>query len=385
MKKRMLLILGCILILCGCSNPDAFDPFSGEGYTQADIGIGNGWNLGNTLDACSYGNKINLGLDTEASWGMPYTTQAMISAIAQKGFKTIRIPVSYHNHITEGTNYTIDSAWMARVKTIVDWSLTAGMKVIINIHHDNLLSAELKTTYGFTVNADSGEQTTSKKYIERIWTQVADCFKSYDDHLIFEVLNEPRNRDASNDGFSGASNLSTLNKIIREYEQVALNAIRASGGKNASRYVMVPPYAANPDMTTGWSLPNESAPKKLIVSVHAYTPYEFCMNTASTKNFTDSYKGSVDWLFTNIKTNFTAKGIFVVIGETSASDKNNLAERKKWFSYYYDKADSANIPVIVWDNMLVYPQGDDAGERHGYFNRDTLSWFFPTLIDEMVK
>lgn len=351
--------------------------------------LGNGWNLGNTLDANTNGTKNNLGLSTETSWGMPETTLSMIKSVRAKGFKTIRIPVSWHNHIMD-SNYTIDSAWMSRVKTLVDWAIDSDMTVIINIHHDNLSEEQMALCYGFCVpeNPNSPLKKQSVSYIKAVWKQVALYFKDYDDKLIFEVLNEPRCIGKSYEWNTPAgteSQVFSANKIICEYEKVALDTIRATGGKNSSRYVMIPPYAANPDMRNGWSLPEGSSSERLIVSVHAYNPYEFCMKDMSVTNFTQSHKASIDNMFNSLGKDYVSKGIPVVMGEASASDKNNNDERKKWIEYYYGKAKALGIPVILWDNMVVYPDGNDAGERHGWFNRRNLSWFYPGLVDLMVK
>lgn len=339
---------------------------------------GNGWNLGNTLDANSYGDKENKGLSTETSWGMPTTTQEMIKAVAAAGFKTIRIPISWHNHITSDA-ITIDLKWLDRVKTIVDWSLDAGMKVIINIHHDNLTEAQMATTYGFCVPEDSAStlKTDSEKYIKEIWAGVAAYFILYDDRLIFELLNEPRavgksyEWNASTD--EEKNKVKAANAIIKAYEQEALNAIRGTGGNNATRYLMVPPYAASPSMMDGWSLPTDSASGKLIVSVHAYTPYDFCMG--KDKTFTDAHKSNIeDWLFATLKRDYVFYNIPVIIGETSATDKNNYAERLKWAKCFFGAAKANGISCLLWDNMVVYPKGEEA-ERHGYFNRKDLSWY----------
>ena len=153
--KTMLAIFSIALFLTACAsdngaakepeivmpivvNPTIPETASVPEYAKsAFTSWGNGWNLGNTLDAKSDGDKANKGLSTETSWGMPKTTKAMIDAVAAKGFKTIRVPVSWHNHIVDA-NYTIDTKWLERVKEIVDWSLESGMNVIINIHHDNM-------------------------------------------------------------------------------------------------------------------------------------------------------------------------------------------------------------------------------------------------------
>ena len=339
---------------------------------------GNGWNLGNTLDAKSDGSKKNLGLSTETSWGMPKTTKAMIDAVAAKGFKTIRVPVSWHNHIID-TNYTIDTKWLERVKEIVDWSLEAGMNVIINIHHDNMTEAQMGANYGFCVpenNAALKEQSLA--YIKAVWTQVAAYFKDYGNKLVFEVLNEPRAVGKSYEWYapSGDANVTAANKIIMEYEKAALDIIRASGGNNATRYVMIPTYAANPDLTYGWKIPEG---ENLIVSVHAYTPYEFTMNNKN--SYDSSVEGDINWLFQNVK-NFKLP---VIIGEMSASDKNNTADRLNWFKYYCSKAKENNVPIILWDNMVVYPNGTNKAERHGYFNRNKLSWWHEEMVDCMTR
>ena len=381
MKKALFSILACIFMMSIISCPETEEEEKMNEVVAGFVsGLGRGWNLGNTLDATG-----KSGLESETSWGMPETTKEMIDAVAERGFKTIRIPVSWHNHIID-TNYTIDPEWMARVKTIVDWSLKAGMKVIINIHHDNLSEAQMSSTYGFCVPENNEDlKNQSLLYIKAIWKQVADYFKEYDERLIFEVLNEPRAVGKSYEWNGSGTSVSNANKIIREYEKAALSEIRASGGNNLSRYVMVPPYAASPNMTAGWSLPSDSVANKLIVSVHAYTPYTFCMSTNAVTSFGQAQKGEVDWLFKSLETSFINKGIPVVMGEASASDKNNTNERKKWAEYYYGKSYGCGIPVILWDNMVTVSDGGDinSGECHGWFKRSDCTWYFSEIINAM--
>lgn len=394
--KTMLAIFSIALFLTACAsdngaakepeivmpivvNPTIPETASVPEYAKsAFTSWGNGWNLGNTLDAKSDGDKANKGLSTETSWGMPNTTKAMIDAVAAKGFKTIRVPVSWHNHIVD-TNYTIDTKWLERVKEIVDWSLESGMNVIINIHHDNMTEAQMSSNYGFCVPEKSTAlKELSLAYIKTVWTQVAAYFKDYGNKLVFEVLNEPRAVGKSYEWYapSGDANITAANKIIVEYEKAALDIIRASGGNNATRYVMIPTYAANPDLTYGWKMPEG---ENLIVSVHAYTPYEFTMNNKN--SYDSSVEGDINWLFQNVK-NFKLP---VIIGEMSASDKNNTADRLNWFKYYSAKAKENNVPIILWDNMVVYPNGTDKAERHGYFNRNKLSWWHEEMVDCMTR
>lgn len=356
--------------------------------TRFAAGLTNGWNLGNTFDAHNSGAGYrNEGLKTETSWGMPETTKAMIDAVSAKGFKTIRIPVSWHNHIVKKDvkEYIIDEAWMARVKQVVQWALDDGMFVILNIHHDDLNNAEMKTLYGYCVDKNPNTQVISKNYITSVWKQVATAFAGFDNRLVFEILNEPRYRDGANNGFTAPSDVSKYNEIIASYEIQAIKVIRSIPG-NENRFIMVPFYAANPYSSEGWKLPEDTAKDKLIVSVHAYNPYGFAMYDGSEHlTFTDSDKGEIEWLFTMLNNQWVSKGIGVVMGEASASDKNNTSERKKWIQTHYSCSKRYGIPIILWDNMETYRQGGNLSEFHGWFNRKNCSWFFESLIDEMIR
>ncbi|MBQ4378830.1 MAG: glycoside hydrolase family 5 protein [Treponema sp.] len=393
MKRKIFHCLALLFVILSFSACGALD--DDEVYAlDFSKSLSNGWNLGNTLDAKSDGDKTNKGLSTETLWGMPETTEAMIKAVYAKGFRTIRIPVSWHNHITD-SSFTIDSEWMARVKTVVDWSLAAGLKVIINIHHDNLSESQMSSTYGFCITSDSEKKAASLSYIKSVWSQIAQTFKDYDNRLVFELLNEPRAVGTKYEWSTGsyAAEVRAANVLIMEYEKAALDTIRATGGNNLSRFIMIPPYAASPDMTAGWSLPKDSskAPvSHLIVSVHAYTPYVFCMGTSSNKTFTNSTRDEIDWLFSGLNSNWVSNGTAVVIGEMSASDKNNTEDRSKWASYYGQKAKSNGIPVILWDNMVRSTASGgngsiESGECHGYFDRKNLSWWFEGIVKEIAK
>lgn len=398
-------VSAAVILTLSCSAPNANNnyvpsvpgidtPVDGLSSVQFASAMQSGWNLGNTFDSAEYGNKNNKlkasnGKSYETAWGMPETTEKMIYTVAAKGFKTIRIPISWHNHITDGDNYTIDPEWLARVKVVVDWARKNKMFVIINIHHDNLTSAQMSTTYGFSVNPySSSEQETSKKYIKRIWEQVADYFKDYDNHVIFELLNEPRNMDLANPFNPSSSEESDCNGVIKQYEQVALDAVRASDGNNANRFVMVPYYAASPWKNSSWSLPTDSASDKLLISTHAYDPYTFAMYDVSTDNtdFSESVEGAeLKNLFDSLNTKWVSQGHGVVMGEGSCSDKGNTSDRLAWFKSYVAKAKAINCPLILWDNMATISTGaTDASERHGYFNRNNCTWYFEELVNAMI-
>ena len=356
-----------------------------------------GWNLGNTLDA-SNTTSNNSGLAEETSWGMPRTTKAMIKAVADAGFKTIRIPVSWHNHLTNTTNYTIDSEWMARVKQIVDWAIEEDLYVILNVHHDNQEAGKLGKgagLFGFAVSPDNESiKIASKKYLESVWRQIATTFNNgYGDKLIFEVLNEPRAISTNLEwNIDDAPTAKKYSAVITEYENVCIAAIRATGGNNSKRFIMVPAYAAtgtHPVMLSSYKFPTDTASDKLILSTHAYSPYNFAMaNSDSIFGIDD--QSTLDFNFSYLKANYTDKGIGVVMGEASASNKSNTAERIKWSKYYFGKAKEAGIPIVIWDNMVSDADGNENvkggfnGEHHGWLDRKSGKWYFPSIIKAMM-
>ena len=357
-----------------------------------------GWNLGNTLDA-----------DTETYWGAPKTTKAMIDAVAAAGFKTIRIPVSWSKHVS-GSEYEIDSSWMARVKEVVNYAVDNDMYIILNVHHDNYYAGkeyenggqkvkglDNSDVSGYAIAPDSQVlQTKSKNYLRSVWTQIANEFATYNDKLIFEVLNEPRAVGTSYEwGFNGndLNNLPAYTNVITDYEEVCIAAIRAVSG-NENRFLMVPGYAASgadPNLLKNYNLPSDTATDKLILSTHAYSPYNFAMANSDSV-FGDDDKSSLDAIFSYLKTAYTDKGIGVVMGEASASNKANDVERIKWVEYYFGKAKAAGIPVVLWDNMVFDADGHEGpagnafnGEHHGWLDRQSGTWYFPSIIEAMMN
>lgn len=344
--------------------------------------MGFGWNLGNTLDATVV--LLNGGLSTETTWGMPKTTQAMIKDLKQKGIKTIRIPVSWHNHIIN-RQYTIDPKWMLRVKEIVDWAIEEDMYVIINCHHDNnLIANTCNFGNGYYPAKKCSEE--SKLFLSNIWFQICLAFNDgYDEHLIFETMNEPRLAALSNEWWFNEGDPSGTEavKIINEYNQLILNVIRASGGNNSERIVMFPSYAANPQlaMYQDFKVPQDSSENKLILSAHMYTPYDFAMGEGRDK-FDESVKNDLTAILNGVKYKFQDNGIPVVIGEMGATNKNNDAERAKWFAYFVGTAKDYGMACIVWDNMS--PNNSQKSERYGYYDRRNLKWYFPEVIQAAI-
>ncbi len=372
---------------------------SGETLKNADTeaileDMGLGWNLGNSLDATG-----GSGLDTETSWSNPKTTQALIDKVKSLGFNTVRVPVSWGKHVS-GDNYTIDSAWLARVKEVVDYCYKNDMYVILNIHHDTK-SSESASGAGYYPR--SSAYSSSEKFVTSVWSQMAEYFKNYDYHLIFETLNEPRLIGTGYEWWFNKWNIPSEVKdaidCINKLNQKAVDTIRDTGSNNRGRLIMCPGYDASIDGATvsGFKLPTDISGNKnrIAVSVHAYSPYNFAMNIDTSNGATSTYssyiKDELKNLFSTLKSNFRDKGIPVVIGEFGSTDKNNTAERVKWATDYTALAKKNKIPCVLWDNnaFAVYNGSSIVlnSEYHGYINRKNNTVTSPAkdVIEALMK
>lgn len=372
---------------------------SGDTLKNADTeaileDMGLGWNLGNSLDATG-----GSGLDTETSWSNPKTTQALIDKVKSLGFNTVRVPVSWGKHVS-GDNYTIDSAWLARVKEVVDYCYKNDMYVILNIHHDTKSSASAS---GAGYYPRSSAYSSSEKFVTSVWSQMAEYFKDYDYHLIFETLNEPRLIGTGYEWWFNKWNIPSEVKdaidCINKLNQKAVDTIRDTGSNNRGRLIMCPGYDASIDGATvsGFKLPTDISGNKnrIAVSVHAYSPYNFAMNIDTSNGATSTYssyiKDELKNLFSTLKSNFRDKGIPVVIGEFGSTDKNNTAERVKWATDYTALAKKNNIPCVLWDNnaFAVYNGSSIVlnSEYHGYINRKNNTVTSPAkdVIEALMK
>ncbi len=377
------------------SNPDPYDQPSeqpsGNGSTDktatevvSDMTVG--WNIGNSLDSFGQKDSYPYTVSNETYWGNPKTTKALIDEVAKAGFNTIRIPVSWGQYTT-GSNYQIPDFFMNRVKEVVDYCIANDMYVILNSHHD------INDQYCFYV-PNNANKSRSEAYFKSIWTQIGNEFKNYDYHLVFETMNEPRLVGHSEEWWfprnNPSSDIQQAVACINDYNQVALNAIRATGGNNATRCVMVPGYDASIEgcMTDGFKMPSDSASNRLILSVHAYIPYYFALasDTYVTK-FDQSNKSDIDTFFSDLNSKFLSRNIPVVVGETSATNRNNTAERVKWADYYWSAAAKhSNAAMVLWDNNIYdnNSAGSD-GECHRYIDRNSLQWCDPEIITIIMK
>ncbi len=343
--------------------------------------MGVGYNLGNTFDAYSDptpGDEMS----TETCWGNPVTTEQMIRDIHAYGFDTIRIPVSWHNHVDADVN--ISEQWLARVNEVVDWAIDDGMYVIINIHHDN--HPEANGLY-----PDKAHMDQSKKYVSRIWEQVSARFADYDEHLIFEAMNEPRLVGTDHEWYIEDGNAECREAIecINELNQLFVDTVRASGGNNSTRYLMCPGYCASVEGGTNpfYELPTdtEGNESKIILSVHAYTPYNFALEYPGVKDFdVDNKERTTDInnFMNRLYMDYVTQGIPVVIGEFGSRDKGgNLQDRVNFSAYFVAMSRARNIPCAVWDNGAF----DGDGEIFGLYDRRNPSDSVTDIISALMQ
>ncbi len=326
-----------------------------------------GWNLGNSLDAFSA-----KGLDSETSWGNPKTTQKLVDDIRDMGFTTIRIPVSWGIHADE--NGHVEEEWMARVKEVVDYAYNDGLYIVLNSHHDN----SYYDIGGCAESEDSYQESLKK--MSGLWTEIAETFKGYDERLIFETMNEPRTEGSANEWSGGTE---AEREIVYGLNDAIVSAIRATGGNNTFRFIMVPCYGANSqyNILSTMKLPEDD---RIMVSVHAYTPYVFAMQgEGGTALFSASHKSELDSLFRNLNVLFVKKGIPVVIGEFGCTNKDNIEERCAWAEYYISGAKLYGIPCIVWDNNSE--RGQTGEECFGLYERKSGEWLWPELVETMIQ
>ena len=315
-----------------------------------------GWNLGNTLES----------LGGETAWGNPKTTRKMIDAIKAAGFNTVRVPVTWDNGADE--NGVIDEEYMDRIETVVNYALTNNMYVILNVHH---------STTGWYYTTPELEDAAAARYA-KYWEQIGARFSDYGDQLIFETMNEPRSNE---DDWTGDK---TAYDIVNHYNRSALAAIRKSGGNNADRLVMFPPYAASSNYAgiEALEIPDDDM---VAVSIHAYLPYSFAMDTSSTSKTTwgsDSDKKELQNVFKSLDEMFLSKDIPVVIGEFASTNKNNTADRVTHAKYYAQLCKSYDMPCVWWDNGAGEANTTDA---MGLFDRRRLKWVYPDIIKALVE
>ncbi len=384
MKKRITVWLFAAVVavtVIGCGRNAGVNSEANKFVKSMKIG----WNLGNTFDAHSEQNKSDE-MAYESEWCGIVTTREMIDAVKAAGFQTIRIPVSWHNHVSSDDSYTISETWLNRVQEAVDYGIANEMHVILNIHHDN------GTGYVYPA-PEYMEQ--SKAYVKAVWSQIAERFADYDEHLILEGLNEPRLVGTSDEWWLDLGRQECVDAVrcINELNQIFVDTVRASGGNNQKRYLLVPGYAASLQGATNeyFELPEDVKGNKnrILVEVHGYTPYSFALQAPGENGSTDQWNigdaastEDIDNMMNTLFEKYVQNGIGVVIDEFGARDKNgNIQARTDFAAYYVSAAAKKGITCCWWDNNSF----SGGGENFGIFHRASCEFLYPELVEGMMK
>lgn len=355
--------------------------------TQITEAMGLGWNLGNQLEASSGG------LPSETCWGNPEITKELIDTIKAQGFKTVRIPVSYLDMIGDGPDYKIDTDWLDRVQEVVDYVVNNDMFAIVNMHGDGYYTVD----HSWLLCAeDDDKQTEIKDKYGKVWTQIADRFKDYDQHLIFESMNEEFNNDYGKPDEKAYDN-------INAYNQIFVHSVRATGSNNEKRWLLLPGWNTNIEYTAGddynFKIPTDKGckadGKRIMISVHYYDPFNFTIDenkTAKTqwgkyavKNYDNwGQEDYVDSQMALLNEKFVSQGYPVVIGEFGAQDKTekfaDYNEFRRYWSEYLIKAAKKNgVVCVYWDN------GYNGNKGFGIINRFDYTITQPDLIAGMMR
>lgn len=304
-----------------------------------------GWNLGNSLDA--------VGAD-ETAWGNPKITKELIEEIADQGYKSIRIPVTWDSHIGEAPNYTIEPAYLERVEQVVDWALDEDLYVMVNVHHDSWL---------WISHMETKHDEVLARY-NAIWTQVADHFKDHSNKLMFESVNEPRFSDG------GTTDEEKMFDMLKELNLSFHSILRESGGKNAERPLVLSTLEASPTqerMDELYATITELNDPNIIATVHYYGFWPFSVNIAGYTHFEQDTKNDIIQTFDNVHNTFVAKGIPVILGEYGllGFDQSTAVieqgEKLKFFEFLTHYLNEKDVTHMLWDN----------GQ---HMNRTTYEW-----------
>ncbi|MDE5630740.1 MAG: cellulase family glycosylhydrolase, partial [Bacilli bacterium] len=336
--------------------PNQDDVYDELGPTAYEVinSIQIGWNLGNTLDSTNY-QKQYLGEIKnieyyETLWGNPITTKEMIDKIKESGFNSIRIPVTYYDHMT--SDGKIDKDWFKRVESVVNYVLDNDLYCILDIHHDTGLYEG-----GSWIVADAGTFDENAAKLKTLWSQISEYFKDYDYKLIFEGLNETV--DSHRQGYDWNTGTEITLNVIK-LNQVFVDTVRASGGKNKNRVLAVTTYGGITDehKLSNFSLPNDIVKDKIILAVHDYVDEE----------------SNIDKMITRLKNYIVDKNIPIMIDEFGTKADKTEERRAEIASYYVKRAREIGIPCFWWDD----------GGNYQLFDRHSLTWKYEKIKDALI-
>ena len=322
--------------------------------------LGKGINLGNAMDSTGLWEykPDEDELSYENYWGNPDIDSTQMRAIREAGFNSVRIPITWEDHI-DG-NGIISERWMQRAVDVVDMALAEDLYVVIDTHHEEWLNLETER-----------EDEICEMY-RKVWTQIAERFADYDDRLIFEGMNEARLRDSEHEWDEGTPELRAM---VNRLNETFVDTVRAAGGINGKRYLMISAYATN---TETQALEDLKVPDgNIIVAVHMYKPYSFCQDEEGTDEWSVSVPKDteqIESIFADLKRLFIDKKIPVAVTEFGCIDKENEAARAEWAGFYAKLASDNGIPCFWWDN----------GSTYQLLDRENGVWLHPDILDAII-
>ena len=318
--------------------------------------MGAGWNLGNTLDG-----HFDL-TPGETAWQGVVTTPELIKSVRDMGFQTLRVPVTWGTMIDDDNNYAIDNAWMKRVREIVDYGIREGMYVIINIHHDGADSA-------WWLNAAAEDMEPVYQKFGGVWTNIAAEFRDYDEHLIFESMNEVN---------GGEEEISKLN-------QTFVDAVRATGSNNEKRWLSIPGSGANIGTAyEGFPFPKDTIENRLFFAVHYYDGAMGLTETTDITEWTKTDSKNLKIQLQSLERVFTKKGIPVILGEYGCIDKGNTADRAYFDEVTARLCKNMGVVPVYWDNGY-HDETKKPDYGFSLINRETGEAWYPEIVQAIMR
>lgn len=331
--------------------------------------MGAGWNLGNTMDGHSGFNP------NETLWQNVMTTKAFIKAVHDSGFNTIRIPVTWGTKIDDANGYKIDENWISRVQDIVDYAISQDMYVIINLHHDGA-----EQSGWIRVSSDDIDTVYDK--FEHVWRQIAEKFKNYDEHLIFEAMNE----------VTGDGDITTTEhdfQVIMNLNQILVNVVRSTGSNNSERWLSVPGRYTNIDTTTnknnGFAMPADTVKNRLFLSVHHYDYAFGLLESMDTTTWSEIGTTNLAGYFHKVEESFTSKGIPVILGEYGAVNKNNTVDRAYHYEAIAKICQKYKMVACAWDSGDYNLTRSPSDYTFSLFDRKTGKSIYPTIVAGIMR
>ncbi|MGN0173432.1 MAG: cellulase family glycosylhydrolase [Acutalibacteraceae bacterium] len=315
--------------------------------------------LGDSLNANGLGGEKSVE-EYETYYGNPVITQELIDLYYNAGFKAVRLPVSWAEHMDE--NGVIDEQWMARVEEVVNMVLSKNMYCIINSQNDQSW-----------LTTDSIDFDSTKSIFTAMWKSIAERFKKYNDHLLFEAVGEllKAENDKSLPERSDIDNTNTLNKLF-------VKTVRNTGGNNKKRHLIISTYGSfiDSDSLNGFKAPKDVVKNRLIAKVNVYVPSSFCFDESKANAWgKEEEKQYIVSCLSQINKRFSQLGIPVIIGEFGAVDKGNESARTSYAEYLVSTAYNYYMPCFWWDD------GDD----FALFDRNNLKEKHKRIIDAIIK